>query len=716
MATQAARKTTPGNDTSPSMDDDGKNDAQLQAKLNDFIRQYSPPQTESGKNLLNNRYRIELANPLPEYDTKTTRAYNVVDTTGENKNLFALLINTGRLIRYPLVEKLKGFRHPSMISLIAAGSVEFSQPAEECYVLVYERPAGRKLSVMLSSKNITMNDYFIVNSIISPLIAVINELSELNITHGAINPENIYFSEAPVLGDCISQACGYSQPYYYEPIERMLCLPAGKGEGTSAVDYYALAVVVLYVLFGQSHFSVFVKEALIREIFKQGAYMALLRNQDTSLLMDEFFRGTLGQDNEHRWNYRYLKSWVEGRRSSAIVGRSNSEILKPFEYGDGPAGIYAESRSELAYELFRSWDSLSEILHGGHLISWMAINLRNKELVNEIGRIAKSISQLSGKQDHLLSEQYMRLITALDPAGPIRISPLSMHVDGIPALCAEFFFSKAEKELQALSKFIEHDMVTYWNHSQVVKDTTTVNPAIKPMLAKLDKLRLMVKNQSSGFGIERLLYELNPEMACQSALCANAHVTSLAALLKRLDRLAPALYSQQDPTDRHIAAFVSQKLNLQTEVRLHELAAIPSLANNRTIMALKLLALAQHRSGNSSLPGLSHWLAIRILPSLDVIRSRTLRNKLKDALIQRAEKGSLGALEQLIIDASYSNADRSGYQRAINSYNQNTRRITAYRTPEVIDHDSNIAGATIAKSFAYFAFALMLFFTLRNYL
>lgn len=696
--------------------EDEKIDQQIQSKLNEFIRQYSVVTPETGRDTLAGRFRIELSSPLPDYDTKTARAYNVVDSSGEFKNLFALIIPPGKTVRYNAVETLKGVRHPNLMTLVASGVVEFSQPAEEKYVLVYEKPPGKKLSQILSSQNLALTDYFIVNGIISPLIQGIHQLSELGIAHGAINTDNIYFKDVPVLGDCVSEPCGYSQPFYCEPLERLQCLPSAKGEGTSAQDYYALAVVVVQVIFGAQHFAGLTPQTHIKNILKYGAYAALLRNKDTTLLMDEFFRGTLGQEKETRWNYRYLKSWVEGRRSSAILSRPSAEVLKPFEYGDGASEIIGASRRELAHEFFMHWDVLGDMLQSGHLISWMAINLRNKELVTEISRISKAAHQLASKQEHLLSEQFMRLIQALDPTGPARIYPLALMPDGIHTLCAELVTNKSEREIQVLAKFIENDMVTYWTQSQATKEGLNLTPSVNAMLTKLDKMRLLLRNPAIGFGVERLLYELNPDMACQSPFFANAHVTSMASLLRRLDRIAPTLYTQQDPMDRHIAAFVSQKLNLQSELKLHELGNITALSNNRSILALKLLALAQHRSGNLVLPGLSHWLALRILPSLDVIRSKTLRQKLKQGLAQRAASGSLPALEEFIIDNSYANADCMGHQRAVQTYLLNTQKIREYRTPAVIDRDSAIVGATIAKSFSYFIFGITLLFTIRAYL
>ncbi len=58
---------------------------------------------------------------------------------------------------------------------------------------------------------------------------------------------------------------------------------------------------------------------------------------------------------------------------------------------------------------------------------------------------------------------------------------------------------------------------------------------------KLERLRSIIRNAGLGFGIERMLYDLNPDMPCQSPLFAQWHVATLPALLKQLDRLAPAL-------------------------------------------------------------------------------------------------------------------------------------------------------------------------------
>ncbi len=138
--------------------------------------------------------------------------------------------------------------------------VDLSRPEEERFVIFYERPQGKKLSELLAQNQHPMNLQFLCDRIIAPLAAAINQFGELDITHGAINPDNIYFDDIAVLGPCVSEPCGYSQPFYCEPLERMQALPAAKGEGSTGQDYYALAITVLHAMHGSSHFAHFTPE------------------------------------------------------------------------------------------------------------------------------------------------------------------------------------------------------------------------------------------------------------------------------------------------------------------------------------------------------------------------------------------------------------------------------------------------------------------------
>ena len=678
------------------------------SSLNDFLKHYSPAHIEPARDTLDGRWHIELASRLPEFDTRTARAYAATDLLYSQKKLYALVCHPGTYQRHRLIATLKVLRHPNLITLLAAGAVELSQPSEERFVLFYERPAGKKLSELLAETKSELNEAFLIKNIISPIASAIHALSERDLTHGRINLDNIYYHDGPILGECISEPCGYSQPFFYETLERMQALPAAKGEGTSSQDYYALAVLVLHLLYGAGHFAGWNQEMLIRAILRDGNYTALLRDKEHSGPIEEFFRGLLVLNAKDRWDYTHLQQWGDGKRFNVLVPAIVPEAVRPFEHGN----IQANTRRELAHVLYGHWAQLPDILSGIQLVQWISVSLRNKTLSEGVNRINASLKDISTKNSIQAGEQFMRLLMLFDPEGPIRISPLAMHVDGMDSLYAELAQKQSENDLQLMAKFIELNMINYWHASRKeIEQSPTVT--VNNLLTKLDRLRISIRNTTLGFGLERILYDLNPEMPCLSPLMANYHVTSLQALLKRLDHLAPRLASGQDPIDRHIAAFVASKLNMQHEIKLHELAALPALSANRSMFALKLLAQAQQRSIDTPLPGLTHWIGVRILPALETLRSRTLRKTLISMLMDRIETGSLPYISEMMIDSNYAVADHDGYGRAVRTYSANTVEIAALRRNEGIEEKSAQLGYSIAKILASAAFVLTLLGVVR---
>src|SRR6185312_17125549 len=68
---------------------DLKSDAQAALKLHEFLRRYVPAGHDDKRDILNDRYRIELSTPLPEFDSKTARAYVATDVMEPSRLLIA---------------------------------------------------------------------------------------------------------------------------------------------------------------------------------------------------------------------------------------------------------------------------------------------------------------------------------------------------------------------------------------------------------------------------------------------------------------------------------------------------------------------------------------------------------------------------------------------------------------------------------------------------
>ncbi|MDX2073650.1 MAG: hypothetical protein SFX19_04710 [Alphaproteobacteria bacterium] len=683
-----------------------KPDPQIEQSLSktaEFLREYTPPPSAHKKDVLFDQYEIDLTRPLPQFNTGKARAFAATDN-GDNKPLFALVCEPGTQQRHDAINRLLTVRNPNLCSLLAAGAVDLSQPAEERYVIFYEYVKGQKLSALLANTKGKIPPNIIITRIITPLVQAILALQEAGVTHGSINPDNIYYDQEAVLGPCVIDPCGYTQPYYYELVERMQAHPAGKGESNIDVDFYALAVLVLQILYGTQALERYPQVNLARAILRQGPFMALTAGREVPEEFFDFLWGMLGSGVNKRWNYRYLKPWLDGKHYNIIPSPAPTEGSKPYEC----LGTTAHSRREVAHMLATHWDRVKETLAESSLAYWVLITLRQKELSELLARHIKTIVESNNKNETQRNEHIMRLLLILDNEGPLRYSKISLHVDSIPALFADLYLKQAQDELQLLVKFIEQNLISAWVDLQSVKEID-IPEHLSQYFSRLDRLRGVIRNEGLGFGMERLLYDLNPAMPCLSPLCRGRHVTTLPDLLRHLDRIAPSMGASQDPIDVHIAAFVASKLGITNEIKLYDLSAIPVIANNKSLIALKLFAVAQHRSGNIELNGLTHWIAQRVLPSMQHLRSNTMRGRTLQMLLDEATEGRTQRLSDLLLDGEIINADQSGFQKALANYKRNADRIEAYKRGANLDFDSANLGGMIAKIFAYAALLLSVY-------
>lgn len=697
-----------------------KTDAELSKSLADFLRGYTPQAQEPERDVLDDRYRIDLGSPLPEYNSLQADAYSASDSRAPKRALIALVCKPGTVQRTHAIGPLKNTPNPNVLALAAAGVVGLTRPEEERFVLFYDRPKGKKLSVLVASSKTQPSFDFMCSQIISPIAQAIQHFSELGFSHGCINPDNIYFDDIAVLGPCVAEPCGMAQPMYYEPLERIQATPSGKGEGNVSQDYYALAVVVLNIIYGANHFTGLSQEALVRSIMKEGAFNALSRQKDMPEVFYDFFRGLLSMNAHDRWSHKYLKAWLDGKRYNVMPPSPPIESLRPFEFGN----LLANTRRELAHFFFQHWNEVPEVFENGELLQWVSISLRNKELSEFLVRMGRSMHSSTRKNDGALDEQIMRLIAVLDPTGPVRLKQLSFHIDGMNGLCAELVATQSQAQLQLFMRFIElsmfHFIIEQRNKNADERETALPSvgaatpQAIDNSIARLDRIRMITRNTGFGFGTERILYDLNPGMACLSPLLAGRHVATLPAMLKALDRLAPKLAESNDPIDTHIAAFIASKLNIQHKILLSELDANPTLASNPTMMALKLLAAAQQKSSMMSLPGLTHWLTSRLLPTLDVLRSQTLRQKVKNMMVTVCRTGSLPKMAELMIHSGYAPSEAAAFQQAAVRFEQSKQDIIYYRKGDMLEINSQQLGALLAHYGALAALAISFILALRG--
>lgn len=673
------------------------------AKTTEYLSQYKPLTPEPPKDVYQAQFKIELTQPLPKFDYGTLKAYQAQDMT-DGRSLYGVVCENTSILRHKVIERMLGVRHPDLVSVVAAGPVSLSQPDEERFVVFFEQPKGQRLSTMLANAKGKIPATIIIEHIIHPIIQASLALADAGITHGSINPDNIYYETHAVLGPCVLEPCGYSQPFYYELVERMQAHPAGKGEFNAGTDFYAVAVMVLEILLGARHFEHFTPDKLSRLILRKGNFDALTGNREPPEEFYDFISGMLGSGHNTRWNYRYLKPWLEGKHYNVPPITPPTEGVRPYEIFD----TTGHSRREVAHLMRHNWNGVAEALNKNSLSQWTLMVLRLKDFSEAISRLIRTIVESGVKNEKLRNETLLRLILLLDQEGPLQYQQIALHVDGLESFFAHAFINQNNTELTLLTAFIEQNLGNIWLELQRMKEVEITDATIA-MLNKFERVRALLRNTGLGFGIERAFYELNPNMPCLSPLCRGRHITNLTGLLKHLDKIAPNLAANQDPIDNHLAAFMTSKLGIQSEIKLHDLSAVPQIATNRTLIALKLFAVAQHRSGNIELSGLTHWIAQRVLPSMQYLQSQTIRGRTLQMVLDEAMDGRTQRLGDVLLDGEIVNADFNGFQKALKNYKNNALRIEHYKRATNLDRDSAQMGAIIAKIFAYMVFLVSIY-------
>lgn len=700
-----------GAEIDPSLELERKKTEQAQQKLKEFLRSYAPAQHKGEKDVLGGRFKMNLAATVPEFSSDYATAYEAIDIADNNAPSIVKVMQPDRIQRYRMIERLQTIEHRAVNPVKGHGIVELSTQNLERFAVAYHKPQGIKLSEWVKKKRISLSPHYLLEHILIPIITGLEHFAALEISHGCINPDNIFYDgNSAMLGPCISGPCGFNQPFYFESVERIQSHPSAKGEGSTAHDYYALAVTLLYILHGPDHFAHFTRENLTMRILKEGAYHVLMRDMEVPEIFYDFLRGTLTQSPEDRWGEKQLKSWLGGKRFNVLPPPPPSEAVRPYEYHD----IMVNNRRELAHLFTLDWNAMIGSIHNSQLSHWVTVSLRNKELAEMIARLCKGALEVYGKNDVQASEMLSNIVLLLDQLGPIRIRQTAFHVEAIDAMVIQMYQEKSVVELQFLAKFVETNMINYWLTMQSKrKPDFDINDRFNELVHRLERLRGYMRNSGHGFGIERMIYDLNPDMPCISPLLEARHVNSLPQLLRALDHKCLNL-DGDEIIDRHISAYVASKLQIHNEIRLLELSSIPTLATNRVMLALYLLAIVQDRVDNMRLTGLSHWFAIQLMPLMDTIHSKSLRQKMKSMLVNVAPLGHLPKLADLLISADYAAADSQGFEKAVNTYRKNAAEIISLKQPERLERETHRMGLNLATMLAYGGLVFSVLYIIRE--
>lgn len=640
---------------------------------------------------------------LPDLACSGGAAFAARYRNDASQEMMGIICSRGFLPRAESVTSVRAIDSVAVLRLRDAGVVHWPAQNANYYALVYERPLAPRYWQTLDETHPTMGEDAVNHYFVMPLIKALLEFQRMGFMHGGVRPTNIFWRDGstspPQIGDGLSAPAGMGQPAMFETIERAMCPPIARGTGYHTDDCYAFGMTLAMVILGQNPYRGMDERAILHSKMEKGSFNSVVGARRLSAGHIELLRGLLLDDARQRWTAEDLEQWMNGRRltpKSSDAGRRASRMFSV-------AGKEYWQARPLAASLAENVGEAVKLIEDGSLEKWLTRALVDVEKAKNLSEAIRLVKE-GGKSTHYQDQLVARACIALDPAGPIRYRGLSVMPSGLATLLADTI--RKGGSVQSLSEIILDQLVTFWVNMQ--KDAKI---DLVPLAQLFERQRSSVERPVFGSGIERVAYDLNPQIPCLSPMLANECVMTAKRLLAALERVSANGPPATEPMDRHIAAFLAAR-DKRREA-LFEAMGPGEKPIRRGLALLALFGELQYRYGPDNLPKLAAWL----LPLLDNCVKRYLNKPFQEKVRRQAKeavtKGDLSLLMKYIDDPERVHGDEQDFLTARLMY-QGIRKEIAILEESLRDkeHVMREVGRPVAATLASFLAILFIAVTL----
>jgi hypothetical protein len=620
---------------------------------------------EEGGVALGRQIRIYPHAPLPDLDSPGAQAFAAEHAEGGSP-LFAFICRSGQPERRDILQHLRAINHGAMLRLVEADLVHWPPDNARRMAIVLERPAGGRLRRDLTEKHPKMSEEDLTRRLIQPFFGLLSEFSGSVGFCGGIRPTNLFLpagdSTGPfMVGDFFTAPASFHQPALFETPERAMTPPIGRGPAGISEDIYALGVTCLILAMGQNPLAGISDDEIIERKLEKGTYTAIIGAQRLPPNLIEPIRGMLGDSDSARWTLKDMDMWLSGRRLRPKQPDMPRRSARPFEM--------------LGRQVWQR-RSLSRLLgdHPGEAVREIAENNVSVWLKRSAGEtkyseaveVAVATGRAFAKGDQE-ARVVARALIAMDPLAPIRYKNVSAMPRGIGNVLAEAYIKS--RDLAPIAEMILAQLPAAWYQAQ-----EEFKPEYAPWMRQFEMMRNMLERPETGQGLERVLYELNLNVACQSLGLKQLLVVKPEALLPALEEVSGLSDRPREPIDRHVAAFIGARTRGVEPTAIRALGETRQ-AGRKAAAQLQILAALQQRYGPENLPGLCGWMQELLASRVKEFHHRDIRDKLSADLSKASARGSLIEMRDLIGSQEVASADIKGFAMARRAYAQAEHQI-----------------------------------------
>jgi hypothetical protein len=604
---------------------------------------------------LGNRFQIYPSTPIAEMSSASVRAFAASDTRDPGVARVALVCGPELPARLEGAKGMKSIDRPGLLRLYDFGLVDWPGASGKRLVLIYDFPEGGPLWSATGPRD-PWTPPKLVSHLLNPISNALAEMFLRNVPHRSVRPQNLFWLDQArtrvVLGPCLAVPPGYEQPAAFETIECAMADPEARGEATRANDMFALGMTLMSFAQGSLPAGLDPEEAISRRV-ERGSFDTYCDMNKIPAVLMEVLRGLTNDWEGDRWTIEMLRGWIDGKRQQST--QTAPPLLRAatgYKFG----GRDYKNPRDLAHGLGKRWESAARELRTGNVAMWVRNTLGDQKLHD---RIVAAIKEPTGDPNPTFNDATIvaRVSILLDPMAPIRFRGHSITLDGMGTALAAAMRKPGMGPIFA--DIIRARLPGAWAHFHKMAGGKNGPPN-----GFVERLSKWIDDPAPGNGIERCLYELNPNLPCFSEMAAGLWVSEPDQVLEALEASAGA---NRKPIDRHIAAFLAVHAGAEPG-QIKALMNPDHVDMQGGLSIVRLLADLQEKFGPPSVPKLTAWCAGLVRQFVDGLKHLPLRAAQLAQLNKVSEDGDLKQLLELVDNEKMREVDSWGYDAAREAY------------------------------------------------
>lgn len=638
---------------------------------------------------LGDRYEIAPSQRLAAFDCGMAEAYAATDRVDSSRKVFALIAPGHLANRGLAIAPTRNAAGAYLMWPVSSGIVDWPVGIEGSDVLwgrrpvfIYAIPAGEKV-IGANNQYPTLSESQLIKNFLQPAIQMLRDLVLIGWPHRAIRPQNLYYQSGNggdmMFGDCLASPPGSHQSAALETIDSAMSDPIGRGGGSMPEDVYAMGVTALTLYLGRDPVAHLTDEQIINAKINSGSFSTLAGGEKIAPSLAEFFRGVLCDKVSDRWTIKQLEGWMTGAHFNPTLPSVPQRASRPLKF----CGVDYLNKPALAHGMSRHWADAIVMLFNSDFDNWYKRGFGDEKAPDKMMRI-HGLAAAYGPQSGIRDRAVSRFIIHMGGNLPLCYKDIRTSLLGMGAMLSHYYEQK--ERVQQIAEAMRARLPHAWFEEQ-----PNLRPEQMQLRRSLEVVDKVIDRQGPGYGIERVLYELDRGTPCKSPLVADYYVVEMADLLPAVDAAIPGAPHGTLPMDRHIAAFIATNMKRQMDNEMIALANRADDIGYRTAI-LRLLAIVQRVHQQYELPRLAQVVAEMLEPVIAAFHNAGMRDHIRKEIDGHAKNCRFDEMLLLLDgEGSLRKADKDGFALAIQEY-ANLERGRSWLTNGGLTDTSRVRG------------------------